>query len=127
MAEDKNIKALMQQLDTTLTVMTNARISMENAAAHCQVQKGEPLYDRIEKCEADIREWEKDLNSLADKIVELNGILTSVYGKVPDEAMRFGERYFAIAKKQRDDMKVSLQKYRAEINKFKPLLRKIKA
>ena len=127
MADDKETKALMAHLDNTLVGLWNASVSMDAVADDCKVTKSESLYDRIEKCEASLKEWESWLKGLASDLAKLKTMLAGFKGASQGEAGSVAKTAFDIATLRHGEMNASLQKYRKALENLKNSLRSVKA
>ncbi len=126
MGDPKQDKELLIQLESAMTGLWNASVDMDAVAEECKVKKGESLYDRIGKCEASVKEWERDLASLKSDLVVLKKMLDGYPTKFGQEPSGLAQVSYQVVSGGHDKMSASLKKYRKELDAHKQTLRKIK-
>ncbi len=126
MGDPKQDKALLLELESTMTDLWNASVDMDAVAEECKLRKGESLYDRISKCEVSVKEWERQLLALKSSLAGLKKLLDGYKVKYGNEASGLAQLSYQIASDGHDKMSISLRKYRNELDAHKQTLRKIK-
>lgn len=116
---------LMKKLEATTISAWNASVTMGQVADDCKVKKGESLYDRVEKCEARLKEWDYWLKDLEKEIPALVKVIEPETGKQGDPN-RVARVTAELIEGQLESMRKSYQRVRKEFDGYKAILRKIK-
>ncbi len=116
---------LMKKLDDATLSAWSAGLAMEKVADDCKVKKGESLYDRVETCEASLKEWDSWLKDLEKEIPALEKVIGPETLKKGDPN-RVARVVADLLKGQRDSMRKRYGEVRKEFDGYKATLRKIK-
>ncbi len=127
MSADKQTKDLIAHLDNTLSSLLNAGTSMEKVAADCHVSKGEALIDRLMKCDAALKDWQKELKALDWDLATLKKLYSAFKDRQHGSIASVAEGVWSSASAKASEMKAKSEAYSKEFEKQKAILRKIKA
>ncbi len=127
--QKKAKKKLLLQIDIALELMGPAMGGSYDARDACKTVKGDSLYERVIKCKAVIKVWEKDIKALDKGVDTLVKTMNEAYPKTEKDrggSVSIAQSVRNLAENRAHVMRQKMEAFKSHVKVYEAELKKVK-